>query len=82
VLGIRPEDLRLGHGAESGPGLEAEIEVAETMGAETYLYLRLAGLPCVARVRSEEGWAPAQRIRISLDLARARLFDAQTELAL
>jgi multiple sugar transport system ATP-binding protein len=82
VLGLRPEDLHVT--PESGPpgALEAEIEVAEPMGAETYLYLRCGGRACVARVRSEERYLPGQKVRLRLDLARAHLFEAATGRAL
>jgi len=79
VLGIRPEDVRVAGGPGSDGAVEGVIEVAEPMGAETYLYLRAAGLPCVARVRSDEEYRPAQRIALGLDLDRAHLFDAKTE---
>jgi multiple sugar transport system ATP-binding protein len=82
VLGIRPEDVRVGRGTPAGRALDAEIEVAEPMGAETYLYLRASQLPCVARVRSDESYLPGQRVRLSLDLDRVHLFDAETERAL
>jgi len=82
VLGIRPEDLRVTPGAAAGGAVDAEIEVAEPMGAETYLYLRLAGAAGVARVRSDETYRTAQKVAVDFDLERAHLFDAQTEKAL
>ncbi len=81
VLGVRPEDVRVERGPAAG-ALEAEIEVAEPMGAETHLHLRASGLPCIARVRSDESYLAGQRIRLALDLDRIHLFDAQTQQAL
>ena len=74
VLGLRPEDVRL----EPGPAaaVTADLEVAETMGAETILHLRLGGLPCLARVRSDESPLVGRPLGLGFDLARAHLFDA------
>jgi multiple sugar transport system ATP-binding protein len=80
VLGVRPEDVRLERGP--APAIPAELEVAETMGAETFLHLRVAGLPCIARVRSDEGYLPGQRLGLGFDLDRAHLFDAATGVVL
>ena len=51
VVGVRPHHVRLGEGE-----LEAEVEVVETMGFESFVHLRLRGEPLVARV---EGAPPA-----------------------
>jgi multiple sugar transport system ATP-binding protein len=75
VLGLRPEDVRIAPGA----AVEAVIEVAEPMGAETHLHLRVAGAACIARMRSDETRLAAQKVGVEFDLARAHLFDAATE---
>ena len=62
--------------------LEATVEVAEPMGAETYLYLRAGASELVARVKPTERYTVGQRVRVAPDLARAHLFDAETDAAL
>jgi multiple sugar transport system ATP-binding protein len=85
ILGLRPE-----HIAEAQPGaakpnhaiVEAKVEMAEPMGAETYLHLQGAGQGFVARVHPTMRCRPNDRIAVALDLTAAQLFDATTELAL
>jgi multiple sugar transport system ATP-binding protein len=82
ILGLRPE-----HIAEMQPGatkpnhavIEAKVEMAEPMGAETYLHLQAAGHSFVARVHPTTTCRPNDRIAVSLDLTAAQLFDAATE---
>jgi len=81
VLGIRPEDV--GCVEESAPGaLRAEIEVAEPMGAETNLYLRIGAMAFVARVRSTDRYQTGEKVSVRFDLDRAHVFDGRTENAL
>ena len=84
VFGIRPEDLA-DAATLAGPvasALEATVEVAEPMGAETYLYLRAGASELVARVKPTERYTVGQRVRVAPDLSRAHLFDAETDAAL
>jgi len=92
VLGIRPEDVRevaAAEGAGTAPigaaeaSVTATLELAETMGAETYLYCAVATTTLIARVRSSSGRAELNRpVRLALNLARAHLFDGATGAAL
>ena len=54
-LGIRPEDLGIATTPDtpSGNTLEADVELVEPMGAETYVYLRAAGQPLTARIHAQ-----------------------------
>jgi len=47
TLGVRPEHLQL---TSSGPGIQAQLEVSELMGSETYFYTSVGGTQVVARV--------------------------------
>tara|TARA_R110001592_G_scaffold68065_1_gene208607 strand:+ start:614 stop:1720 length:1107 start_codon:yes stop_codon:yes gene_type:complete len=55
ILGLRPEDLTLiPSGTPSATGsLEAEVDLVEPMGAETYVYLRVAGQAVTARIHEQ-----------------------------
>jgi multiple sugar transport system ATP-binding protein len=53
LVGVRPEGLVLA--SSGGDALVGEVEVAEELGAERYLYLRAAGLDVV-----EQGDRPAE----------------------
>ena len=77
LLGLRPDDIA----ATPLPGhvpLIARLELAETMGAETHLHLRIGQQVLVARVRSEHAFAPASELTLHLNLAKARFFDPGT----
>src|SRR5690625_7586828 len=55
VLGIRPENIHdepVFVDANPGSTIDAEIDVAELMGSESYLYSKLADHDFVARVDS------------------------------
>ena len=81
VFGIRPENIR-----EASIGgstmFEATVELAEPMGAETYLYVSTGATGFVARVGPTDRFVPQQRVRLSFNLDCAHLFDAETEEAL
>ena len=81
VLGIRPEHCELVAAAGAPPAglLEAEVELVEPMGAETYLYARTAGHPLVVRSASEADHSLVGRqLRFSLDAGKVHLFDENT----
>ena len=85
VFGIRPEDV---HDAvtlsEYDPcqSAEVQIDVAEPMGNETFLYLTTGSQSFTGRVRSDHRFAANQPIKVAFDLGRAHLFDPDTEAAL
>jgi len=82
VMGIRPEDLyddqdSLAKYADSI--VDANVEVTEMMGAETYLYLVIDGVNFVARVKPDSTAAINTTIKLALDPAKIHLFDKETE---
>ena len=79
VFGARPEDI---HEASGGAGHEVKVEIAEPMGAETYLHLDTGGTPFIARVAPSSIHNPGESLRVRFDLAKAHLFDAASEQAL
>ena len=82
VFGIRPEDVHDSltvtnpHPART---VEVKVEVSEPMGAETYLYLDTGATNFIARVRPTDRFEVNHRVRVTLDLDQAHLFDAATE---
>jgi len=78
VLGVRPEDV---HDAGE-PGwdrteavVEAVLDLAEPMGAETHLHLSAGGCALMARVRGDGRYGMDRRVRVVFDVSRAHLFD-------
>jgi multiple sugar transport system ATP-binding protein len=85
VFGIRPEDvqdaLTVPNPAQ-GRTLEVAVEVSEPMGSETYLYLTTGASAFIARVSPTDRFEAGQKVKVTLRLENAHLFDAETELVL
>ena len=85
VLGIRPEDL---HDEESYISampesvVDAEVEITEMMGAETYLYLKIEGTAFVARVNPRSTVKSGDKMKIALEGNKIHLFDKDSEMAI
>ena len=82
VLGIRPENIRdeeVFLSANADYVVDAHVEVTELMGAETYLYLEIEGVPVVARVSPRNTAKNGDDIKLAFDVNRIHLFDKETE---
>jgi multiple sugar transport system ATP-binding protein len=84
VFGIRPEDMYDG----AGPNLRASAELpahvvaTEPLGAETLVILSVEGADLILRAGRDCQARPGDRIRVTLDLSAAHVFDAATERAI
>ncbi len=85
IMGIRPEDV---HNEEDLVAaykdgiVEADVEVTELMGAETYLYMNCEGQSINARVAPTNTAKPGDKIKIALEPGKIHLFDKDTELTI
>ena len=82
ILGIRPEDVQDSLTLSSpNPAhtVEVTVEVSEPMGAETYLYLDTGAHSFIARVRPTDRFEVNQKVKVTLRMDTAHLFDATTE---
>ena len=80
TLGIRPEHVATGGLlAEAPVHQEVEVELVEPMGADTLVWVGLAGKPFRVRMDGQARVAPGDRLTIGLDPAKASMFDARTE---
>ncbi|MDR0812582.1 MAG: sn-glycerol-3-phosphate ABC transporter ATP-binding protein UgpC [Oscillospiraceae bacterium] len=85
-VGVRPEDIYANAdfvAAHPDVVLCAEVDSAELMGNETYLYLRhggSGGVRLIARVSPDT--EPEGEISVAVDTHKIRLFDAETEEAI
>ncbi len=59
--------------------MEADVEVTELMGSETYLYLNCEHTPITARVNPATTAKTGNRIKVAFDLPKLHLFDRETE---
>ncbi|MBO5454104.1 MAG: sn-glycerol-3-phosphate ABC transporter ATP-binding protein UgpC [Clostridia bacterium] len=81
VIGIRPEDI---HDEEvflsnSEHAMDAYVEVVEPLGAETFLYLTIAGSSFTARVNPRTTANPKDTIKVAFDATKIHIFDKETE---
>ena len=85
VLGVRPEsihDEEMFLSAASTGIIEANVDVTEMMGAETYLYLTCEGIPITARVSPRCAARPQDVVKLAIDPNKIHLFDANDEHAI
>ena len=85
ILGIRPEDIHEDEAfiaAKPDSVCNAEVEVTEMLGAETYLYLSIAGKQFTARVNQRTTAEIGDSIKVAFDTNKLHIFDKETELAI
>ena len=85
IMGIRPEDVHNEDDlvAKFPDGIvEANVEVTELMGAETYLYMNCEEQSINARVEPTNTAKPGDRIKITLEPGKIHLFDKETEITI
>jgi len=85
IMGIRPEDVHNEEdliAANKDGIVEADVEVTELMGAETYLYMNCEGQSINARVAPTNTARPGDKIQIAIEPAKIHLFDKDTELTI
>jgi len=81
VFGIRPECIQTTSEAPNSIPFDAKIDLAETMGAETYLYLETDGAQhtMIARVDTKHRYSINESTRLYLNMDEAHFFDPETE---
>jgi multiple sugar transport system ATP-binding protein len=83
ILGIRPEDLRMANGSDAAENtFEAVVEVAEQLGSEVILDLTVGSSSMVASVEPTVKVRPQEKVRLAINPAGLRFFDAATEAAI
>ncbi len=80
ILGIRPEYIAIRDAGAAG--IPATVDIDEPMGSDSLVWLRMAGQTVSVRTTSEHGLKRGQEVRLAPDIAKASLFDRQTELRL
>ena len=82
IFGIRPEDI---HDeplvTESTPGgvAEAEITVAELLGAETILYVTFGQDEFIAKVGVNQVYEAGEKVELAFNVSKGHFFDKETE---
>ncbi|SDZ15573.1 multiple sugar transport system ATP-binding protein [Evansella caseinilytica] len=83
ILGIRPEDVHdepVFLEASENSQFEALIDVAELMGAETFLYSKVSGQDFIARVDSRTDINNGDKLTMAFDMNKCHFFDPETEI--
>jgi multiple sugar transport system ATP-binding protein len=84
IVGLRPEDLRLGR--ETHPATAIRIrglaEVVEPLGPETLVTTVVDGIRLVARFPPRSGVEPGDEVELALDPTHLHLFDRESGLSL
>ena len=85
VLGVRPEHVHdepeyIERYVDSC--IEAEVEVTELMGNETFLYLNALGSSITARVAPTSKTKAGDHVKVALVNSKIHIFDKETELAI
>ncbi len=85
IMGIRPENVHnepeLIEANKDGI-VEANVEVTELMGAETYLYMDSEEQKITARVAPTNTAKPGDKIQIAFETKKIHLFDKDTEITI
>lgn len=78
VMGIRPESLYIDENKPADKQLgefEAEVELIELMGAETYLYLTVSESAITARVKADTTVKSGDFLKLYVDISKIHIFD-------
>ena len=85
VMGIRPEDIH-DHPKDldvtPNCELKVDVEIAERMGAETHLHVKVDGTIFVAKVSSKNPSKQGDSVVLYVNGNKIHLFDKETELAI
>jgi multiple sugar transport system ATP-binding protein len=73
VLGLRPEDLRVG-----GGGLDGAVELVSPLGSEQFVNVRVGDIELVVRLDKNASVVPGDRLAFGPDPGRAHVFDRQS----
>ncbi|MCE7793702.1 sn-glycerol-3-phosphate ABC transporter ATP-binding protein UgpC [Salipaludibacillus sp. CUR1] len=83
ILGIRPEDIHdepVFLDASENSKFTATIDVAELMGAESFLYSKVSDQEFIARVDSRTDVSSGNKLELAFDMNKAHFFDPENEL--
>jgi multiple sugar transport system ATP-binding protein len=77
TLGLRPEHLTVSSAPSAG-AMPAGVYVVEQMGNETLVVIEIGDLKLMARAPADFRVAPEGRVWVTIDAAKAHLFDRAT----
>ena len=82
IAGIRPEDISLPKSGSNLPRIRAQVDVAEPMGSETLVYLRVGAASLTAKLVGPAYPKPGETTEFAVNTNRLYLFDPKTEVSI
>jgi multiple sugar transport system ATP-binding protein len=82
TLGIRPEDLKWGNAGDSQGQLKGVVELAEPLGPETYLHVRVGEKRLIVKVAPDVKYALGEQATFGFNMDQVQMFDPTTLLTL
>ncbi|MEW4354913.1 sn-glycerol-3-phosphate ABC transporter ATP-binding protein UgpC [Streptococcus pneumoniae] len=82
ILGVRPEDISADLIVEDtfpSSVVEAEVVVSELLGSDSVLYCKVGKQEISAKVEASHYLAPGSKIRFTIKMPKAHLFDLETQ---
>lgn len=80
VLGVRPDDLHIEkHYFKDSNTIELNVEIAEMMGSDYYLYGILGGKKIIAKVAAEREFKSDTSYKLAIDTEKVHIFDRDSE---
>jgi multiple sugar transport system ATP-binding protein len=76
LVGFRPEEIRLARPDGSLPVVAGTVEVIEPLGPETHVVVRVGAETLTCKFPARSGLSIGSEIRLELDVAQMKLFDA------
>jgi multiple sugar transport system ATP-binding protein len=73
MLGLRPEDLRVGSG-----GFECAVDLVSPLGSEQFVNVRTGDVELIVRLDKDMTVAPGDRLALNTDARRLHVFDRKT----
>ena len=80
IFGFRPEHITIAdQPGPAGRSCAATVDLDEPMGADSLVWLKVAGKPISVRVDSGRRYHPGEKVFLTFNPALASIFDAQSE---
>jgi multiple sugar transport system ATP-binding protein len=82
LLGIRPDDLRVGERRPGAVNLKGTVEVVEPLGPDSLVYLDVAGQQIIAKTDARRPVAVGEAVELVADMSQVHVFDEKSGQAL
>jgi multiple sugar transport system ATP-binding protein len=80
TLGIRPEFISDDASRfDEHSTIQGSVDLAESMGAEKYIYFGCEGNPCIAKVPGQSPISSGDEATFAIDCSKVHLFDPESE---